>query len=186
MLKFEIPTAGAETTRQAATAIGRLAQAGDLFVLEGPLGAGKTTFTQGFARALEVRGNIASPTFVISRVHRGLNGSPDLVHVDAYRLDQDWDIEDLDLDSDLEHSVMLVEWGKDRVEHLVESYALVELKRAETYAELVESGIDLAGEDYSMDEERSLQVTFAGPRFTEVAAEISAALLAAGFTQVEA
>lgn len=173
---FTVRTSGAEDTRRAARAIAHHAKAGDLFVLDGPLGAGKTTFTQGFARELDVRGNVASPTFVIARVHPANAEGPNLVHVDAYRLDEDWDIEDLDLDSDLDTSITLVEWGRDRVEHLASSYAIVELRRAES----LQSG-PLDDPD-DTDEERSLTVTFVGERYTrEELVRIGIDLREAGF-----
>ncbi len=175
---FTVHTSGAEATRRAARAIAHHAKAGDLFVLDGPLGAGKTTFTQGFARELDVRGNVASPTFVIARVHPANAEGPDLVHVDAYRLDEDWDIEDLDLDSDLDTSITLVEWGRDRVEHLASSYAIVELHREES----LQSG-PLGDDPDDTDEERSLTVTFVGERYTrEELVRIGIDLREAGFS----
>ncbi|MCT1867005.1 alanine racemase [Dermabacter sp. p3-SID358] len=175
---FTVRTRGAEDTRRAARAIAHHAKAGDLFVLDGPLGAGKTTFTQGFARALDVRGNVASPTFVIARVHPANAEGPDLVHVDAYRLDEDWDIEDLDLDSNLDTSITLVEWGRDRVEHLASSYAIVELHREES----LQSG-PLDEDPDDTDEERSLTVTFVGERYTrEELVRIGIDLREAGFS----
>ncbi len=178
---FTVHTSGAEDTRRAARAIAHHAKAGDLFVLDGPLGAGKTTFTQGFASELDVRGNVASPTFVIARVHPANAEGPDLVHVDAYRLDEDWDIEDLDLDSDLDTSITLVEWGRDRVEHLSSSYAIVELHREES----LQSG-PLDDDPDDTDEERSLTVTFVGERYTrEELVRIGIDLREAGFSPEE-
>lgn len=91
---------------------------GDLLVLSGPLGAGKTTLVQGIGEGLKVRGPITSPTFVIARVHPSLCGGPALVHVDAYRLGGDLEVDDLDLDASLEESVTVVEWGEGLVEGL--------------------------------------------------------------------
>jgi tRNA threonylcarbamoyladenosine biosynthesis protein TsaE len=88
-----------------------LLRAGDLVLLSGPLGAGKTTLVQGIAEGLRVRGPITSPTFVIARVHPSLAGGPDLVHADAYRLSGPAEVDDLDLDASLERSVTVVEWG---------------------------------------------------------------------------
>ncbi|WP_347040546.1 tRNA (adenosine(37)-N6)-threonylcarbamoyltransferase complex ATPase subunit type 1 TsaE [Brachybacterium nesterenkovii] len=127
---IEVATAGAEASRSVARALAAHLRPGDLIVLDGPLGAGKTTFTQGLGAALGVRGAVTSPTFVISRVHPSLRGGPALVHVDAYRLSGGFDIDDLDLDSELEDAVTVVEWGRDRVEHLAASHLLIELERA--------------------------------------------------------
>ncbi|KGN37389.1 tRNA (adenosine(37)-N6)-threonylcarbamoyltransferase complex ATPase subunit type 1 TsaE [Knoellia subterranea] len=93
-------------------------RAGDLVILTGGLGAGKTTFTQGLAAGLGVRGPITSPTFVIARVHPSLVGGPALVHVDAYRLGGMAELDDLDLDADLDASVTVVEWGHGLAEDL--------------------------------------------------------------------
>jgi tRNA threonylcarbamoyladenosine biosynthesis protein TsaE len=91
-------------------------EAGDLVLLSGPLGAGKTTLAQGIGSGLGVSGAVLSPTFVIARVHRG--GRLPLVHVDAYRLSSFDEVDDLDLDASLEESVTLVEWGDGLVEGL--------------------------------------------------------------------
>ena len=109
-----------------ATIAGWLAP-GDLVVLSGGLGAGKTTLTQGLADGLGVRGPVTSPTFVIARVHPSLVGGPALVHVDAYRLGSLDEVDDLDLDASLEESVTVVEWGEGRVEALAESRLEVSL-----------------------------------------------------------
>lgn len=96
-----------------------LLRAGDLVMLTGELGAGKTTLTRGLGEGLGVRGAVTSPTFVIARVHPSLTGGPALVHVDAYRLGGGLDeMEDLDLDVSLPDSVVVVEWGDGKVEEL--------------------------------------------------------------------
>lgn len=87
-------------------------RAGDVIVLAGPLGAGKTTWVQGLAEGMGVRGPITSPTFVIARVHPSLRGGPSLVHVDAYRVGGALEFEDLGLADDVERSVTVVEWGE--------------------------------------------------------------------------
>jgi tRNA threonylcarbamoyladenosine biosynthesis protein TsaE len=102
---------------------------GDLVVLSGGLGAGKTTLTQGIGRGLRVRGDVTSPTFVIARVHPSTVGGPALVHVDAYRLSSLDEVDDLDLDTSLESSVTVVEWGEDKVEGLAENRLLVRIER---------------------------------------------------------
>jgi tRNA threonylcarbamoyladenosine biosynthesis protein TsaE len=96
-------------------------RAGDLVILTGPLGAGKTTLVQGIGEGLRVRGPVTSPTFVIARVHPMLAGSgPSLVHADAYRLGSVAEVDDLDLDADLASAVTVVEWGEGLAEGLAE------------------------------------------------------------------
>jgi len=96
-------------------------QAGDLVILAGPLGAGKTTLVQGIGEGLGVRGPVTSPTFVIARVHPPLSGSgPALVHADAYRLGSISEVDDLDLDTDAAAAVTVVEWGAGLAEGLAE------------------------------------------------------------------
>ena len=129
MSSLVLTTKDADGTRRAAEALAGQLRAGDLVVLDGPLGAGKTTFTQGVGAGLGVRGPVASPTFVIERVHPSLTDGPSLVHVDAYRLGPEEDLDDLDLEADLDHAVTLIEWGRGRVEHLVASWLLVQLER---------------------------------------------------------
>lgn len=97
-------------------------RAGDLLILSGNLGAGKTTFTQSLGRALGVAGRITSPTFVIAREHPSLHEGPALVHVDAYRLSGAEELGDLDLDSELEESITVVEWGAGLAEQLSSDY----------------------------------------------------------------
>lgn len=109
-----------EETQDWGRRLGSLLRAGDLLLLTGGLGAGKTTLTQGIADGLQVRGPITSPTFVIARVHPSLVGGPGLVHVDAYRLDGALELDDLDLDSDLESAVTIVEWGAGLAEELTD------------------------------------------------------------------
>jgi tRNA threonylcarbamoyladenosine biosynthesis protein TsaE len=111
----------------------RLASAlrgGDLVILTGDLGAGKTTFTQGLGDGLGVRGPITSPTFVIARVHPSLVDGPALVHVDAYRLGDSAELDDLDLDTDLDQAVTVVEWGSGLAESLSEDRLELTLFRA--------------------------------------------------------
>ncbi|ONM48263.1 tRNA (adenosine(37)-N6)-threonylcarbamoyltransferase complex ATPase subunit type 1 TsaE [Nocardia donostiensis] len=109
-------------------------RAGDLVILDGPLGAGKTALTRGIAAGLGVKGRVSSPTFIIARQHRAgerTDGPPvPLVHVDAYRLGGSLDeLDALDLDTDLHHAVVVVEWGGGVVEHLAERHLLVRLIR---------------------------------------------------------
>lgn len=108
---------------------------GDLVILDGPLGAGKTALVRGLASGLGVTGRVSSPTFVIARVHRaGRADRPGLVHVDAYRLASsaiplDEELDALDLDTDLTESVVVVEWGEGVAERLTARYLMVRLRR---------------------------------------------------------
>lgn len=124
----------ADETHALAAVLGAQLQAGDLLVLTGELGAGKTTFTQGLGEGLGVRSGIISPTFVLVRIHPNLPdgprpGGPDLVHVDAYRLGSASEIDDIDLENTMDSAVTVVEWGRGRVEHLSESRLEVDLVR---------------------------------------------------------
>jgi tRNA threonylcarbamoyladenosine biosynthesis protein TsaE len=118
-----------DDTRALGVALAGLFRPGDLVVLVGPLGAGKTALTQGVGDALGVREPVTSPTFVIARVHRG--GRLPLVHVDAYRLGGVADVDDLDLDASTDESVTVVEWGQGLVEQLAEEHLEVRLDRRE-------------------------------------------------------
>jgi len=124
-------------------------RAGDLVLLVGDLGAGKTTFTQGLGEGLGVRGPVTSPTFVIARVHPSEVGGPALVHVDAYRLGGLEELDDLDLDASLDDAVTVVEWGEGIAEGLAESRLEVRIARGD--------GTD--------DESRRMTVTGVGPRW---------------------
>ena len=119
----------AEATQALACALAAHCRAGDVLVLAGDLGAGKTTFTQGLARGLGISGPITSPTFVIAREHAGAPGRPGLVHVDAYRLGGALELDDLDVDT--EHSVVVVEWGEGLAEALGEDRLLVRITRGD-------------------------------------------------------
>ncbi|MBE4737057.1 tRNA (adenosine(37)-N6)-threonylcarbamoyltransferase complex ATPase subunit type 1 TsaE [Streptomyces caniscabiei] len=111
--------------------LAKLLRAGDLVMLNGELGAGKTTLTRGLGEGLGVRGAVTSPTFVIARVHPSLVQGPPLVHVDAYRLGGGLDeMEDLDLDVSLPDSVIVVEWGEGKVEELTDDRLNVVIHRA--------------------------------------------------------
>ncbi|MDR6975463.1 tRNA threonylcarbamoyladenosine biosynthesis protein TsaE [Streptomyces sp. 3330] len=111
--------------------LAELLRAGDLVMLSGELGAGKTTLTRGLGAGLGVRGAVTSPTFVIARVHPPLGDGPPLVHVDAYRLGGGLDeMEDLDLDVSLPASVIVVEWGEGKVEELTDERLQVLIHRA--------------------------------------------------------
>jgi tRNA threonylcarbamoyladenosine biosynthesis protein TsaE len=127
-----------------------LLRAGDLVVLSGPLGAGKTTLAQGLGAGLRVRGPVTSPTFVIVRVHPSLAGGPSLVHADAYRLGGLAEMDDLDLD--LQDAVTVVEWGEGLVEDLSEDRLEIVIRPGP-------------------DDERAVTVRGVGPRWTGVSVD---------------
>lgn len=115
--------------------LGRHLSAGDVVVLSGPLGAGKTALARGIAQGMDVEGPVTSPTFVLARVHRSRTaGAAELVHVDVYRLlDQSGDLmaelDSLDLDTDLDQAVVVVEWGEGLAERLAERHLRIDLQR---------------------------------------------------------
>ena len=119
--------------------LGGLLRAGDLVLLSGPLGAGKTVLTRGIAEGLGVQGRVSSPTFVIAREHRaGSRGVP-LVHVDAYRLGGRLDeLDDLDLDTELVDAAVVVEWGEEGAERLSDDHLLIRLARLDDDVRVVE------------------------------------------------
>jgi tRNA threonylcarbamoyladenosine biosynthesis protein TsaE len=144
--------------------LGSLVRAGDLLVLTGDLGAGKTTLTQGIGAALGVRGRVTSPTFVIARVHPSTRGGPPLVHVDAYRLGG-WDeVEDLDLEASLDEAVTVVEWGSGLVEGLAEDRLTLVLHRPR--ADDGPAAGDAAADDAGTADVRTVDVTAYGDRWS--------------------
>jgi tRNA threonylcarbamoyladenosine biosynthesis protein TsaE len=157
-----VPTADA--MRTLGTRLALLFQPGDLAVLTGDLGAGKTTLTQGIGIGMGVREMISSPTFVIARVHPSLVGGPDLVHVDAYRLTSLSEIDDLDLDTSLEVSVTVVEWGEGLVEDLAPDRLEVRIRRPRGDADpSLDTGADRA--PFDGDENRRVSIVGYGPRW---------------------
>ena len=110
-MREELTVASADDMRALGRRLAAMLRPGDLVVLNGALGTGKTTLVQGIGAGLGVRGPVTSPTFVIARVHPSLTGGPALVHADAYRLTTPAEVDDLDLDASLETSVTVVEWG---------------------------------------------------------------------------
>jgi tRNA threonylcarbamoyladenosine biosynthesis protein TsaE len=138
-----LPLPTADDTRALGARLGAQLRAGDLVILTGRLGAGKTTLVQGIGEGLDVEGHIASPTFVIARVHPSrLAGRPTLVHVDAYRLASLDEVDDLDLEVEAEDAATVVEWGHGLVEQLADARLEIILDRA---ADTEERTATLAG-----------------------------------------
>ena len=154
-LKLEVPTA--DDMRAIGEELAGQLRAGDVLVLSGDLGAGKTTFTQGLGTGLKVRGAITSPTFVISRVHPSLVDGPALVHVDAYRVGGFAELDDLDLDASLEDAVTVVEWGHGLAEALAPDRLDIVVTRG----------------DDDTDETRELRITPVGPRWAASGVRVS-------------
>ena len=200
---LEVDLADLAHTRAAAHALAPLLTAGDLLLLSGELGAGKTTFTRALGEGLGVREGVISPTFVLSRVHPNLSdgtrpGGPDLVHVDAYRLSSAEELDDLDLEFSLEKSVTVIEWGRGKAEHLSDSRLELDFTRltgadasiayaAENYSPTGEGEFDWDAlddrEEESADasEPRLLRITAYGPRWEgEAYRRLEAAMLKLG------
>jgi tRNA threonylcarbamoyladenosine biosynthesis protein TsaE len=128
-----------DDTRDFGRRLAAVLRPGDLVLLAGPLGAGKTALAQGIGAGLGVRGAVTSPTFVIARVHRG---PVPMVHADAYRLgdrpDPRLEIDDLDLDASAEDAVTVVEWGDGLVEHLNDAYLQIRIDRRDDDTRVVD------------------------------------------------
>ncbi|MEO6825731.1 MAG: tRNA (adenosine(37)-N6)-threonylcarbamoyltransferase complex ATPase subunit type 1 TsaE [Microbacteriaceae bacterium] len=157
-------------TPESMDAIGRelagYLRAGDLVVLSGPLGAGKTTLTRGIGTGLGVRGPITSPTFVLARTHPSLTDGPALVHVDAYRLGSALELDDLDLD--FAGSVVVVEWGSGMLDGVAESWLEVVIQRPTGAGETDAAGnaaLDALEVDVELIEPRTIAITGYGPRW---------------------
>lgn len=130
--------------------LARLLRAGDLVVLDGPLGAGKTTLTRGLGEGLQVRGDVSSPTFVIARRHRAGGSAPALLHIDAYRVSSE-ELADLELDAEAADCVAVVEWGRGKVEGWGQD-------RLE---------VRIALDDADPDGPRTVTITGIGPRWAD-------------------
>ncbi|SPT52869.1 ADP-binding protein [Actinomyces bovis] len=168
--EITVETTGPDSTCELGARLASLLRAGDLVMLSGGLGAGKTTLAQGIGAAMQVRGRVSSPTFIIARVHPALAEGPDLIHVDAYRLSSLEEVDALDLDSSLADSVTLVEWGEDKVEALSQDRLEVTVTRPHgavaTLAEESDAAVtDLAAVD---DCRRSVQLRAIGERWDGV------------------
>ena len=147
----------AESMRSLGQKVASVLRAGDVVVLDGPLGAGKTTFTQGLAQGLGVSGSITSPTFVVARVHRSLADGPALVHVDAYRLSGASDIDDLDFEQYGPH-VLVMEWGGPFVQYVTEDWLHLRIDRDDVQLD----ADDPAGGT------RAIEIEMHGPRWSQV------------------
>ena len=148
MIELAVTTAGA--MQALGERIGHKCRAGDLVLLVGDLGAGKTTLVQGLGLAVGVAERVTSPTFVIARVHATAAGFPQLVHVDAYRLGSALEFDDLDLAADVDESVTVVEWGEGKAEQLARDYLVVRISRS----------------DIGVDETRRVAISAVGSRWT--------------------
>lgn len=149
MAQGSLSLADADATRAWGRSLAAHVRAGDLIVLSGDLGAGKTTLTRGLGEGLGVRGAVTSPTFVIARRHPAGERGIDLLHIDAYRLSSPSEVDDLDLD--VTGAVTVVEWGKDRVEHLAESRLEIELIPAGDGREAVVVGFGPRWNDQALE-----------------------------------
>ena len=178
-----------EQMRTFAAALAEHLRAGDLLILTGNLGAGKTTFTQSLGKALDVAGRITSPTFVIAREHLSRTGGPALVHVDAYRLADGEELEDLDLDSELDESITVVEWGAGMAEQLSNDH--LDITITPVWDEAAESAeddesFDADDEDELEDERRTVDLTGHGADWAERLPKVQGAISALEGIRVEA
>lgn len=147
-------------------------RAGDLIVLTGPLGAGKTTLARGLGEGLRVRGAVTSPTFVLARTHPSTVGGPPLVHVDAYRLANAVELDDLDIE--FASSIVVVEWGRGMVDGITESWLDIEIDRPTGASQASASATAGSGpvpgsadaEFLDADEPRTVTITAYGPRWS--------------------
>lgn len=191
---LDVAVTGPDHTAALAKALAPFLQAGDVLILTGELGAGKTTFTRSLGEGLGVREGVISPTFVLSRVHPNLPegprpDGPDLVHVDAYRLASGEELDDLDLEYSLDRSVTVIEWGRGKAEHLSDSILDLEFTRV-TGADLAETdpyALYAPGTDIERDDEeegpaepRRLRLIGTGDRWARVWEELTLALETAG------
>ena len=167
MSEVTLTIATSEQMRELGRALAGLLRAGDLVILSGGLGAGKTTLTKGIGDGLGVRGPITSPTFVIARVHPPLRQGerlPALVHADAYRLGGVAELDDLDLDADTAESVTVVEWGEGLAEGLADDR--LEIVISPDAAPTIENGDD--SDDIDAEAPRIVQISAVGERWNGI------------------
>jgi tRNA threonylcarbamoyl adenosine modification protein YjeE len=160
MMELELRVDDPEAMARLGATIAAQLRAGDVVLLTGELGAGKTTLTRGLGAALGVRGTVTSPTFVLARTHPRPDGPP-LVHVDAYRLRDAAELDDLDLD--FAASIVIVEWGAGLIEHLVDAWLAVTIERP-TGA----GAADGADDDDAPVEPRRVTITGVGERWADL------------------
>ena len=147
-MKLEVPTSDA--MEKLGAALGSVAHAGDVIILTGELGAGKTTLARGFGESLGLTSAVSSPTFVVAREHSSATGKPPLVHIDAYRLGSAAELDDLDID--VEHSIVLAEWTQPYASVLSSSWLDITIERP----------IGGEGDDVESDQPRSVTLTIHG------------------------
>lgn len=152
-----------ESMNRLGVALAGLLRAGDILVLTGPLGAGKTTLSRGIGEGLGVVGTVSSPTFVIARTHKRTDGGAELVHVDAYRLGGPEELDDLDIN--FAQSISLIEWGRGFTDGLSDSWLDIEIERSHTGGQAAETA-DLADEE--LVDPRRIRIIGEGPRWAEV------------------
>ena len=180
-----------EQMRKFAAALADHLRAGDLLILTGNLGAGKTTFTQSLGEALDVAGRITSPTFVIAREHLSRTGGPALVHVDAYRLADGEELEDLDLDSELDESITVVEWGAGMAEQLSSDHLDITITPVwdEDAGDAGDAGgdemVSADDEDAPEDERRTVDITGHGAAWAARMPGVEAAVSALAGIRVD-
>lgn len=148
-------------TKDFASTVATLLRPGDVLILTGDLGAGKTTFTQGLARGLGITEAITSPTFVLARHHRHPGNGLHLVHVDAYRLTTADELASLDLESWLDDSAVVIEWGRGKAEDLTDSHLDIELQRPGAIVDQLITDFS----DDATEEPRTALITGHGPRW---------------------
>ena len=164
MVEVNLTVATPEAMNDLGRRVGGMLAAGDVVVLTGDLGAGKTTLTRGLGEALQVRGAVTSPTFVIARTHPRADGLPPLVHVDAYRLSDPVELDDLDID--FAGSIVVVEWGRGMVEALAPQRLEIDIERP--HGERPENGGDSDSGDHDDVEPRTVTVRAVGDRWAGV------------------